>query len=114
MLPWLPFKLIFNLDCSLDEKLVIPAQAGIQLIDTPAKRDGMAVLHPQGVRCWVPALRATLPLPASQRVLLLDSRLRGNDEADGQSGFKVILSETAVTHGFARLMMAHQGEMLHV
>ncbi len=59
-------------DCSLDKKSVIPA-----------KRDDMAVSHPKGVRCWVPALRATLPLSASQRVLLLDSRLRGNDEVWG-------------------------------
>ena len=71
-----------NPDCPLDKKPVIPAQAGIQLIEKhPAKRDDMAVLYPQGVRCWVPALRATLPLSASQRGLLLDSRLRGTDEA---------------------------------
>ena len=45
----------------------------------------LAILYPQGARCWVPTLRATSPLSASQRVLLLDSRLRGNDEANGQS-----------------------------
>ena len=85
-----------NPDCPLDKKPVIPAQAGIQLIEKhPAKRDDMAVLYAQqGVRCWVPALRATLPLSASQRVLLLDSRLRGNDEAWDPAGVLVLCEAT--------------------
>ena len=51
-------------DCPLVKNSVIPAQAGIQLIENyPAKRDNMTALS------------------ASRNVLLLDSRLRGNDEA---------------------------------
>jgi hypothetical protein len=51
---------------SISKNPVIPAQAGIQLIENyPAKRDNMAALS------------------AARNVLLLDSRLRGNDEANG-------------------------------
>ena len=115
---------IFNPDCPLVKNSVIPAQAGIQLIEYyPAKRDNMAVLHSQGVRCWVPALRATLPLypqgvgygclaevlapfggkglklqqhtlSATRNVLLLDSRLRGNDGANGLFGFMPLYRQT--------------------
>ncbi len=58
--------LAFIRDCPLVKNSVIPAQAGIQLLEYyPAKRDNMAVL------------------PALRNVLLLDSRLRGNDVAAG-------------------------------
>ena len=55
-----------NPDCPLAKNSVIPAQAGIQLIENyPAKRDNMTALS------------------AARNVLLLDSRVRGNDEANG-------------------------------
>jgi hypothetical protein len=51
-------------------KPVIPAQAGIQRFEIHlAKRDNMPLLY------------------TSWKVLLLDSRLRGNDKANGLFGF---------------------------
>jgi len=57
----------------LAHKRVIPAQAGIQLIEKSARSGSISSFCP---------LRGTF--------LLLDSRLRGNDEANGLAGMKLI------------------------
>ncbi len=63
--------IIFIPDCPLAKNSVIPAQAGIQLIENyPTKWDNMAALT------------------AALNVLLLDSRLRGNDETNVLFWFK--------------------------
>ena len=82
-----------NPNCPTQKNSVILAQAGIQLIDNnPAKRDNTTTWHPQGVGCGCLAEvlapfggKGLKPqqhtLSAARNVLLLDSRLRGNDVA---------------------------------
>jgi len=60
----------FNPDCPLDQKFVIPAQAGIQSIKK-FPRSGTASRF----------------CPLRGVFVSLDSRLRGNDGANGLSGF---------------------------
>jgi hypothetical protein len=77
-----------NPDCPLAKNSVIPAKAGIQLIENyPAKRGNMTVLYPQGVGCGCKGLKPQQhTLSTSRNVLLLDSRFRENDKPNGFLG----------------------------
>ena len=113
---------VINPDCPLEQKLVIPAQAGIQLIEWGYA--GMGGILPNLQK--IPRSRAISRFGRSSKLaaigigsfcplrevyILLDSRLRGNDKANGSFELKTTSQVIPARQRHELLFCGHAREM---